>query len=66
MEESVVEVPKILGDVFEAVVCAVFLDSGMNMELVWRVFRPMFMPFIGTVELLVLDPLLHTTKSLIR
>ncbi|XP_028398652.1 endoribonuclease Dicer-like [Dendronephthya gigantea] len=46
VEESVVEVPKILGDVFEAVVCAVFLDSGMNLELVWRVFYPMFMPFI--------------------
>ena len=47
MEESLVEVPKVLGDVFEAVVCAVFLDCGMNLELVWKVILPMFMPFIG-------------------
>jgi dsRNA-specific ribonuclease len=47
VEESLVEVPKILGDVFEAVVCAMYLDSGMDLELVWKIVRPMFMPFIG-------------------
>lgn len=48
VEESSVEVPKVLGDVFEAVICALFLDSGMNFELVWKVLFPMFKPFIGT------------------
>ena len=47
VEESLVEVPKILGDVFEAVVCAMYLDSGIDLELVWKIVRPMFMPFIG-------------------
>lgn len=46
-EENLVEVPKILGDVFEALICAVFLDSNMNIDFVWDIFRPMFMPFIG-------------------
>ena len=46
VEESLIEVPKVLGDVFEALVCAIFLDSGMNLELVWKIVFPMFMPFI--------------------
>ena len=41
------EVPKVLGDVFEALVAAVFLDCGMNVDVVWRVFYPMLQPFIG-------------------
>ena len=47
VEESLVEVPKVLGDVFEALICAIFLDSGMNLELVGKIVLPMFMPFIG-------------------
>ena len=51
VEESLIEVPKVLGDVFEALVCAIFLDSGMNLELVWKIVFPMFMPFIGKILL---------------
>ena len=47
VEDSNVEVPKVLGDLFEALVCAVFLDCGMNLDCVWGVFYPMFQPFIG-------------------
>ncbi|KAF2900394.1 hypothetical protein ILUMI_05788 [Ignelater luminosus] len=33
-----IDVPKVLGDVFEALAGAIFLDSGMDLETVWRVF----------------------------
>ncbi|KAI4458162.1 dicer-related [Holotrichia oblita] len=33
-----VDVPKVLGDLFESLVGAVFLDSGMNLQVVWDVF----------------------------
>ena len=32
--------PKVLGDILEALAAAVFLDSGRNLETVWRVFKP--------------------------
>lgn len=36
-----VEVPKALGDVFESVAGAIFLDSGMSLDTVWSVYYPM-------------------------
>ncbi|KAH1023571.1 hypothetical protein HUJ04_012751 [Dendroctonus ponderosae] len=36
-----VEVPKALGDVFESVAGAVFLDSGMSLDSVWKVYYRM-------------------------
>jgi len=36
--------PKILGDVFEAIVGAIFLDSGIERTL--QVLKPLFAPFI--------------------
>lgn len=41
------EVPKILGDVFESLVAAIFLDSDMSLDEVWRVFSPIIQPEIG-------------------
>lgn len=35
------EVPKALGDVFESVAGAIFLDSGMSLDAVWRVYYRM-------------------------
>ncbi|KFB49809.1 AGAP012289-PA-like protein [Anopheles sinensis] len=32
-----VDVPKVLGDVFEALIGAVYLDCGKNLDVVWRV-----------------------------
>ena len=32
-----VEVPKVLGDIYESVAGAIFLDSGMSLETVWKV-----------------------------
>lgn len=42
-----VEVPKALGDVFESVAGAIYLDSGMSLDTVWRVCFPMIKPAFG-------------------
>lgn len=36
-----VEIPKALGDLFESVAGAIFLDSGMSLDAVWRVYYTM-------------------------
>ncbi|VEL42837.1 unnamed protein product [Protopolystoma xenopodis] len=36
-----VEIPKVLGDIFESLAGAVFLDSGLSLDTVWRVFYPL-------------------------
>lgn len=45
-EAEDVEVPKALGDVFESVAGAVFLDSNMSLDAVWRVYYKMMGPEI--------------------
>uniref|UniRef100_A0A8D8A5Y6 ribonuclease III n=1 Tax=Culex pipiens TaxID=7175 RepID=A0A8D8A5Y6_CULPI len=45
-EAEDVEVPKALGDVFESVAGAIFLDSNMSLDAVWRVYRGMMGPEI--------------------
>ncbi|XP_044756151.1 endoribonuclease Dicer [Coccinella septempunctata] len=35
-----VDVPKALGDLFEAIAGAIFLDSNYSLETVWKVFNP--------------------------
>ena len=42
---QVVQVPKILGDVVESVIGAIYLDSGEDMQVVWGVIWPWFQPF---------------------
>ena len=32
-----IDVPKVLGDIFEALIGAIFLDSGMCLETTWKV-----------------------------
>ncbi|XP_048517572.1 endoribonuclease Dicer isoform X2 [Dendroctonus ponderosae] len=34
-----IDVPKVLGDIFEALAAAVYLDSGKDLQEVWRVFH---------------------------
>jgi len=53
MQSALVEVeeldpPKVLGDLLESLAGAIFLDSGMNLETMWRVFSPLFQSKIGT------------------
>ena len=61
-----IEVPKALGDVFESVAGAIFLDSGGSLDAVWKVYFYMMKPeieqFSGVVpkspirELLEMEP----------
>lgn len=41
-EPEEVEVPKALGDLFESLIGAVFLDCGMSLDRVWRIIYRMF------------------------
>ena len=42
-----VEVPKALGDLFESLAGAIYLDSGLNLQEVWRVFYSLMRNEIG-------------------
>ena len=42
-----VEVPKALGDLFEAVAGAVYVDCGQDLDRVWQVYLPILKPSIG-------------------
>lgn len=42
-----VEVPKALGDLFEAVAGAIYLDCGADLERVWEIYSPILKPSIG-------------------
>ena len=41
-----IEIPKALGDVFESVAGAIYLDSGMSLDQVWKVYFKMMKPEI--------------------
>ena len=42
LEYNVVQTPKILGDILESVIGAIYLDSGEDMNCVWEVIWPWF------------------------
>jgi endoribonuclease Dicer len=42
-----VEVPKVLGDLFESLAGAIYLDSGLNLQAVWRVYYKLMSREIG-------------------
>ena len=46
-EEVEMEIPKALGDIFESVAGAIYLDSGMSLDAVWKVYYRMMKPHIG-------------------
>lgn len=50
-----VEVPKALGDIFESVAGAIYLDSNMSLDTVWRVYYSMMKPEIGNYNFSYLD-----------
>ncbi|XP_015776860.1 PREDICTED: endoribonuclease Dicer-like [Acropora digitifera] len=41
-----IDTPKVLGDIFESVAGAVFLDSGMDLTKIWGVYYRMMKPYI--------------------
>lgn len=45
-----VEVPKALGDIFESVAGAIFLDSGMSLDAVWKVYYRIMKTEIGNLK----------------
>ena len=46
-KEEDIEVPKAMGDIFESLAGAIYMDSRMSLETVWRVYYPMMRPLIG-------------------
>ncbi|XP_042800140.1 endoribonuclease Dicer isoform X2 [Panthera leo] len=45
-KEEDIEVPKAMGDIFESLAGAIYMDSGMSLEMVWQVYYPMMRPLI--------------------
>ncbi|XP_058511537.1 endoribonuclease Dicer [Ochotona princeps] len=45
-KEEDIEVPKAMGDIFESLAGAIYMDSGMSLETVWQVYHPMMRPLI--------------------
>ncbi|XP_062863327.1 endoribonuclease Dicer [Trichomycterus rosablanca] len=45
-KEEDIEVPKAMGDIFESLAGAIYMDSEMSLETVWRVYYPMMRPLI--------------------
>lgn len=45
--EEDVEVPKSLGDVFESIAGAIYLDSGCSLNAVWKVYYRLMKNQIG-------------------
>lgn len=48
-EAEDVEVPKALGDVFESLAGAIYLDSGMSLDAVWSVYYAIMKNEIGNL-----------------
>ncbi|KAL6105070.1 dicer1 [Pungitius sinensis] len=45
-KEEDIEVPKAMGDIFESLAGAIYMDSSMSLETVWQVYYPMMRPLI--------------------
>ena len=50
-EEEGIGAPKVLGDIFESVAGAIFLDSGMDLSKTWDVYYRMMKPYIGKLAI---------------
>ena len=59
---EMVEVPKVLGDIFESVIGAIFLDSGHDLDVVWNTWRRL----CPDLEEIVRNPPLNTKKKLME
>lgn len=49
---SNVDVPKVLGDIFESVAGAIFVDSGMSLDAVWRSYLPFLSSDMGMFSII--------------
>ena len=46
-DEEGYHAPKALGDIFESLAGAIFIDTNLNLVEVWKVFYPMIKHLIG-------------------
>ena len=61
-ELDMVEVPKVLGDVFEALFGGIYLDSGHDLEVVWAVYRRL----CPNLDQVVSNPPINIKKQLLE
>ncbi|EPY81606.1 Endoribonuclease Dicer isoform 3-like protein [Camelus ferus] len=61
-KEEDIEVPKAMGDIFESLAGAIYMDSGMSLEMVWQVYYPMMRPLIAYRN--VSHPLIEGKKKI--
>lgn len=54
--------PKALGDIFESVAGAIYLDSGMSLDTVWKVFYRIMKHQIGNILSIALS-VVHWTVN---
>jgi dsRNA-specific ribonuclease len=59
-KEEDLEVPKAMGDIFESLAGAIYMDSRMSLETVWQVYYPMMRPLIGEAPRLGAGGLSHS------
>lgn len=57
-----IEGPKILGDIFESVAGAIFVDSGYDLHVFWKVYKPILGKFLTLDKM---DPA-YVTKNPVR
>ena len=48
-ETEAIDVPKALGDVFESVAGAIWMDCGYSLDQVWKVYFKLLKPEIGNL-----------------
>ena len=61
-ELDMVEVPKVLGDVFEALFGAIYLDSGHDLDTVWSIYRSL----CPDLDQVLKNPPLNMKKQLLE
>ena len=60
-----VEVPKVLGDLFEAVAGALYVDCGEDVAKVWEIYLPILKPSIGELTTKFSLPILRYLQQII-
>ena len=65
-----IDVPKVIGDIFESIVGAVYLDSGMNLTTTWKIIYGLLKQelheFIANVPLQIIRQLFEYEKGVLK
>ena len=59
-----IEVPKVLGDILESVIGAIYIDSKMNLDTVWKVYTHLFS--IDQIQNVINEQPKHPVKELME